>query len=874
MPLALLVAPTDPGAGDAASRREALAWLRGQLARYRFDIVIAGAGRNPRDAIEKAAPTISSGDSVLVHVSGRLHGRDSLAFGPAGSVPLRLLSQVFAAQFPADLSFMLELTYEDDPIDPLVPHALLASAIQSLGAQDHGCAVLAAVRRASQGAGRIDFTRAVLGPPEEGVVVPPSEAVLAAMHRRAMSAPEHRAAADGFLFISGHASADSEAGDESSEGHARPVRVVLSDDIEAPAPPPPRSPEVAAAPIAVNPLWKDSVDPPWEDSAALDADLDRAFAPVAPSPESHAPDPDPSDRTDPRAPEVHLVEPYGAGRSALYSDPTDPQAAPLRATDSYAEAPADPEVLAPSQAHSHADHEVLAPSYAEAPADPEVLAPLYADTHADPGVLLAAPSDADREVLAAPALGVADPHDAAAHPSDPDATDPQAPALRAHPPTSDDRGVQANRSAAVPDAPLVVPFDPGPGVDSPHPGVNTPDRGLYSSDRGVYSPDPGVYSPDPGARPADPAVRVAPPPPPPLADAGALDGIEAASFRTPLTAAPYRIAYEIHRRQGNVDAAMLAAMALEELSSAQPDQQALVNQFRSVGPARMRCPLDPASWAMLRAPGFDDAVAALFTAIERAAVAVRLDELREARRLPILDREQRLSETSTASVVRSFQWAARVLGLRCPDLYAMDDAPGAAMMHAAEPSTALGRTVLSGQSAKDLAFLAGRHLTYYRPEHHVLLYYPTRESLTELLLATVQVGMREGGSSTLPPGVQSLRARLTQRLGNGARASLIQAIRVLDARGGQAKVGAWMRGVELTAARVGLVLCGDLATAASFLRTQPGGVAELSNDERRGDLIAFCASRVHAAVRARCVVTGASELAASPNGGGQRRVAS
>ena len=58
-------------------------------------------------------------------------------------------------------------------------------------------------------------------------------------------------------------------------------------------------------------------------------------------------------------------------------------------------------------------------------------------------------------------------------------------------------------------------------------------------------------------------------------------------------------------------------------------------------------------------------------------------------------------------------------------------------MHAAHPSTALGSGVLSGPSAKDLAFLAGRHLTYYRPEYHVLLYYPTREGNTLTWTVTV-----------------------------------------------------------------------------------------------------------------------------------------
>ena len=93
------------GADDSASRREALAWLRGQLARSKFDVAIVGAAQHPDDAVAKAARSITAGDSVLVHVSGRLLGAHGLAFGGGRSASLRQLPEAFAARRPADLSF-------------------------------------------------------------------------------------------------------------------------------------------------------------------------------------------------------------------------------------------------------------------------------------------------------------------------------------------------------------------------------------------------------------------------------------------------------------------------------------------------------------------------------------------------------------------------------------------------------------------------------------------------------------------------------------------------------------------------------------------------------------------------------------------------
>jgi golgin subfamily B member 1 len=176
--------------------------------------------------------------------------------------------------------------------------------------------------------------------------------------------------------------------------------------------------------------------------------------------------------------------------------------------------------------------------------------------------------------------------------------------------------------------------------------------------------------------------------------------------------------------------------------------------------------------------------------------------------------------------------------------------------------------VLRGPTAKDLAFLAGRHLTYYRPEYHVLVYYPTREELTNLLLAAVQIAMPEQSSPSLGAPVRALHARMERRIGQHERAALADAVSLLDARGGRAALGAWIRSVELTAARVGLVLCGDLGSAASIVRSEARSIGGVPAEAKRGDLVAFCASRAHAALRVRFATTAPESLRSPPTASG------
>jgi hypothetical protein len=231
--------------------------------------------------------------------------------------------------------------------------------------------------------------------------------------------------------------------------------------------------------------------------------------------------------------------------------------------------------------------------------------------------------------------------------------------------------------------------------------------------------------------------------------------------------------------------------------------------------------------------------------------------------MPKLDLAERLSETSTATIARSCQWAARFCSVDCPDLYASEQqAGGLVALQLDQPTTALGPSVLRGLSVKDLAFLAGRHLTYYRPEYRILVHYPAREELTNLLLATVQVAMPDQTVATAP--VRALHARIARRLSREDRADIEEGVRRLDERGGRASVGAWIRSAELTAGRVGLLLCGDLGTAAALVRSEARSVGGISMETRRGDLLAFCASRAHAALRARFAMVSPESIRPPP----------
>jgi tetratricopeptide (TPR) repeat protein len=342
----------------------------------------------------------------------------------------------------------------------------------------------------------------------------------------------------------------------------------------------------------------------------------------------------------------------------------------------------------------------------------------------------------------------------------------------------------------------------------------------------------------------------------------AIAELEMAAKYDPARAETHRRLFDLHRRAGSTDRTWLAATALEALGAASVDHAALAAQFR--GETHPTGTLDDAAWALLRAPGADAVIEAMTRAIAPAAIAVKLEQLRAEGRLPQLDPAKRQLPDSAAPLVRAFGASAQLLGVRGPDLYAQDGTDGAlAAVQAPEPASIVSPAAMSGKKAPELAFVAARHLAYYRPEYYAVLFYPSLVELTALVLAAVKLARPE---LPLPanPASAVLRKALAPMVGEARKAELVAAVDQLDARGGRLDLAAWLTSVELTANRAGLLVSGDLAAALAAMRGEARSFGEVTFDDRRADLLAFTESRSLADLRARLGVAAKAALPPPP----------
>lgn len=320
----------------------------------------------------------------------------------------------------------------------------------------------------------------------------------------------------------------------------------------------------------------------------------------------------------------------------------------------------------------------------------------------------------------------------------------------------------------------------------------------------------------------------------------------------PKRVATYQALVRLATRASDNELAFSAACVLEHLGEADMDEQLLADQFRPEGALRPSRPLAAAAWETTIAPPLGRAAMAVMEAIDSAAIAAKQDELRKASALPALDEASRVDlATSTLSAARAFSFASKLFDVEVPALAILADVPGGiAALPAERPTTVIGKSVLSGKSLPELAFLMARHLAYHRPGARVALFYPDVHELSALFSAAIAIADPESAPSTRDAALaMKLQSALAARLDDASRDALVAAVRALGREPARQDAIAWLRRLELTATRAGLLAAGDLGVAARLVATDPAPVGDLPADAKIDDLCAFVVSAAHAALR-------------------------
>lgn len=314
----------------------------------------------------------------------------------------------------------------------------------------------------------------------------------------------------------------------------------------------------------------------------------------------------------------------------------------------------------------------------------------------------------------------------------------------------------------------------------------------------------------------------------------------------PLSVSPYRALYRLYSKKRALDEAWCAAAALVFMQQATAEERALYEQHRVKGLPQVRGRLTNEIWSRHLLHSDENVyISKMFEMITPAALQAKIAMLKAKKQLPELDRRWLQDpNNSTVTFAKTFFWAAKVLGVHAPELYVRGEVPGSVMaVPMLPPASIAGQTVLTGFQPLELTFICGKHLASYRGEHYIRTLFPTQAELTIMLFAGV---MLAAPNTPMPPDMAQQIRMTAQELGRYIQPVQLEGLRAVVKRfieeGAKANMKRWNYAVEMTAARAGFVLCGDLDICKKLLSSEQTRPGEPTAAEKMQGLLAYSVS--------------------------------
>lgn len=321
----------------------------------------------------------------------------------------------------------------------------------------------------------------------------------------------------------------------------------------------------------------------------------------------------------------------------------------------------------------------------------------------------------------------------------------------------------------------------------------------------------------------------------------------------PLRVESYHALFDSYSGAQQVDPARCVASVLEFLEKATPEEEAYLEQHREDGLRMARRRLsEEALRKHVAHPDLDPYLTGVMGLIAPAIAAWRVVDLPAT-----LDVRERIDiEVDPSLLSRMAKYVKDVLGVVQPDVFLrLDDEGDLALLNVKRdgqlhPALVVFRNLLLGKTEEHLAFALGRYLSdLYLPCFGFVALDRSPQALKQVLLACLHgVGAPvEGDIYALDLIGREIFARMQPAARDRTRSLLLKLIEAGDS----IDVVRWVAASELTACRVGLLLCGDLRTAGQMISQEapPLGMGTVSPRDKLEDLMLYSISEDYFAAR-------------------------
>jgi hypothetical protein len=219
-----------------------------------------------------------------------------------------------------------------------------------------------------------------------------------------------------------------------------------------------------------------------------------------------------------------------------------------------------------------------------------------------------------------------------------------------------------------------------------------------------------------------------------------------------------------------------------------------------------------------------------------------------------IDERYRIDPVSDpAAMARMLAHVADTTTTHLPAVYQCPQDPGGlSFLFTSPPAIGIGEGAKAGGPQQALAFVAGRHLAFYRPGHYLRQLVPTGTGLRAWLIGAIRtVSPKFPAPANMEPHVRECVTAIQQQLVGPQRDALRSVTQKLLEAAPELDMKAWMAGVDLTADRVGFVLSNDLKIANAVIEASPEDASSVSRRDRARELLSYSISEEYFELRKR-----------------------
>ncbi|MFO0566465.1 MAG: tetratricopeptide repeat protein [Polyangiaceae bacterium] len=312
----------------------------------------------------------------------------------------------------------------------------------------------------------------------------------------------------------------------------------------------------------------------------------------------------------------------------------------------------------------------------------------------------------------------------------------------------------------------------------------------------------------------------------------------------------YKAMRKLYTEVKDADAAWGLCQALYVLNLAEPDEERFFKRMRPETAAPAQAALSDDDWLVhLMHADADPLLTSVFALIEPAVIAARgqhFETLGFDRRyaIDLARHPYPMSQT--------LFYACGVLGMEAPPTFQNNNDPGGlSYLHAYQPSIVLGMAALSADvPPQAAAFIAARHITYFRPGMYVRHLVPSGTGLKAWLFAAIKmIAPQFPVAAEMEGPVNDARQALERSLHGQARDQLARIVSKLIQAGAALDLKKWLGGIDMTADRAGFVCAHDLETAVEIIKASDESSSAVPQQERLKELVLYSVSEPYFKLR-------------------------